>query len=153
MKNTLVVGLLIVIIAAVGITYLFVFSPTPAGPSTSGISSSSSTSPSQQTTTASLVLGGSAHVTANFVTCTSQSKECTITLLNTGNGAADATGCTLNGQTGVFGPGPTLIPPGGSASVSCAPAAGGAVPVPGFHVEGLIQLSDGSSVQYLGNWN
>lgn len=64
----------------------------------------------------------------------------------------DATGCTINGLSGVFVPSQGPIKPDGSATVTCAPGAGGAIPIPGFHVEGNIELSDGSSVHYSGNW-
>jgi hypothetical protein len=72
--------------------------------------------------------------------------------VNTGGAAVQATGCTLNGQLGVFAPANSNVPAGGSAIVSCAPSAGGAIPIPGFHVEGSIKLSDGSSVSYIGTW-
>jgi len=158
MKGALVVGLVVVVLAGAGSAYLLLSSPsTSARPSSSVTSqpSSPTTVPSQthnQSATSMQTTNSGPAVTVSALACVADSKTCTITLMNSGGTAVEATGCTLNGQPGMFAPATSPIPPGGSANVSCSPSAGGAIPIPRFHVEGFIQLSDGSSVRYSGNW-
>jgi len=153
-----VVGLVVVVLAGAGSAYLLLSSPsTPTGPSGSLTSqpSSPTTAPSQtpsQSTTSVKTANSGPAVTLSALACVADTKTCTITLMNSGGTALEATSCTLNGQPGIFAPATSQIPPGGSANVSCSPSAGGAIPIPRFHVEGFIQMSDGSSVRYSGNW-
>jgi len=146
MKGPLVTALVVLLLAGAGGAYLFLHSPPTS-------SRSSDTGTSASTSSTSLVVAHTpANVTASFVACIANKGTCTITLVNSGGTAIGATGCTLNGLPGVFTPGPGSVPPGGLVNVSCAPSTGGAIPIPGFHVEGFIQLSDGSSVHYTGSW-
>jgi hypothetical protein len=167
MKGPLVAALVVILLAGVGSAYLFLSSPSTSSLSSvtgTSQSSSSTTVPVSQTqstisqtqstqrTTSIQITNATAQVTASVVTCNADKGTCVITLVNTGGTAVDATSCTLNGLPGVFVPAPSNIPSGGSVSVSCAPSKGGAIPIPGFHVEGFIQLSNGSSVHYTSNW-
>lgn len=163
MKGPLVAVLVVIILlVGAGSTYLFLYSPSASTQSSdTGTSQSSSSTtittvpvPQTQSTqqTTSKVTVTTAQVTASVVTCNADSKACIIKLVNTGGAAVGATGCTLNGLPGFFVPPPGEIPPGGAVNVSCSPSEGGAIPIPGFHVEGFIQLSDGSSVHYTGTW-
>jgi hypothetical protein len=164
MKGPLVAAALVVILlAGAGGAYLFLHSPstpTTSPSSNAGTSQSSSstavtisqTQSTQRTTTYSQFTNATAQVTASVVSCDANKGTCIIRLVNTGGTAVAATGCTLNGLPGVFVAASGDVPPGGSVNVSCAPSAGGAIPIPGFHVEGFIQLSDGSSVHYTGTW-
>ncbi|MDA4117048.1 MAG: hypothetical protein OK455_01740 [Thaumarchaeota archaeon] len=163
MKGPLVAAALVVILlAGAGGAYLFLHSPSTPTSSTSsntGTSQSSSSTSitisqtqSTQRTTNSQFTSATAQVTASVVACDANKGACIIRLVNAGGTAAAATGCTLNGLPGVFVAASGGVPPGGSVNVSCAPSAGGAVPIPGFHVEGFIQLGDGSSVHYTGTW-
>ncbi len=161
MKGPLVAVLVVIILlVGAGSTYLFLYLPSASTQSsdtgTSQSSSSTTTVPVPQTQstqqTTSKVTITTAQVTASVVTCNADSKACIIKLVNTGGAAVGATACTLNGLPGVFVPPPGEIPPGGAVNVSCSPSEGGAIPIPGFHVEGFIQLSDGSSVHYTSTW-
>jgi hypothetical protein len=145
MKGPLVAALVVILLVGAGGAYLLLHSASTSSTSSTGTNqSTSSTSSLTQTQNA------PAHITLSFVTCTSDAGTCVITLVNSGGTAVGATGCTLNGVTGVFVP--SSIPPGGIVNVSCAPPKGTAIPIPGFHVEGFVQLGDGSSVQYTGSW-
>jgi hypothetical protein len=161
MKRPLVAGLVVAILLAGAGAYLFVNAPPPPNSSPSNdigtsTSSSSTTIPSPQThatqRTTSEARAATAEITVSVVNCNVNQGTCTITLVNAGGTSVGATGCTLNGQPGVFAPAPSNIPPDSSVNVSCAPSAGGAIPLPGFHVGGSIELSDGSSVHYIGKW-
>jgi hypothetical protein len=160
LKGPLVAALVVVLLAGAGSAYLFLNSPSTSGRSSengTNQSSSSTTVPIPQTqttqrTTSVKVTNATAQIAASVVTCNADKGACVITLVNTGGTAVGASGCTLNGLPGVFVPAPGDVPPGGSVNVSCAPSTGGAIPIPGFHVEGSIQLSDGSSVHYTGTW-
>jgi cytoskeletal protein RodZ len=164
MKSPLVAGLVVILLAVAGGAYLLLYSPSTSTPSSSSLatqSSSSKTSISQtqttqlttQTTSTIQITNANAQVTVSALACSASSGTCVITLVNTGGTAVGATSCTLNGLTGVFATAGAQVPPGGKVNVSCSPAAGGAVPIPGFHVEGFIQLSNGASVHYTGNWS
>lgn len=148
MKGPLVAALVVILFAGVVGAYLFLHSPSTSG------SSSTGTSQSTSSTSASIsqIQNAPAHVTVSFVACTSDEKTCVITLMNSGGTAVRATGCTLSGLSGVLASGPSSVPPGGIVNVSCAPSTGGALPIPGFHAEGAVQFSDGSSVQFTGTW-
>jgi hypothetical protein len=159
MKGPLVAALVVVVMVGAG-AYLFF---DQSSPSTSRLSedstsqtSSSTTTPVPQTqsirSTTYKVTAATAQVILGSVNCNANQGTCVITLVNSGGTPVGATSCTLNGQQGVFAPAPVNVPSGGSADVSCAPAKGGAIPIPGFHVEGLIQLTDGSSVSYASRW-
>ena len=160
MKVRVVAAIVVILLAGAGIAYFLLFSPPTSNPTTdTGTNASSTfitiTTPQTQNTrqtTSARVTSMTAEVTANIAFCNASDKACTITLVNTGGIAVEATGCTLNGQPGVFAPPSSNVPPGGSVNVSCAPSAGGAIPIPGFHVEGSIRLSDGSLVNYIGTW-
>jgi hypothetical protein len=162
MKGPLVVAALVVVVLVAGAgAYLFFDAPSP---STSRLSDDITTSQTSSSTTISIpqtqstqsttykITATTAQVTAGVVNCNANQGTCVITLVNAGGTSVEATSCTLNGQPGVFAPAPINVPPGGSADVSCAPPKGGAIPIPGFHVEGLVQLSDGSSVSYASRW-
>lgn len=165
MKGPLVVVLVVVILlAAAGGAYLFLYSsstPTQSSSSVTTQSSSTTAPPTSQTqttqsttrtTSAIQTTNAAAQVAASGVACNAGSGTCVITLVNTGGTSVGATSCTINGLPGVFAPAGAQVPPGGKVDVSCSPSAGGAIPIPQFHVEGLIQLSDGASVRYAGNW-
>ena len=164
MKGPLVAVLVVVLLAAAGGAYLFLYSSsTPAQSSSSVTTQSSSTTapPTSQTqitqsttrtTSATQTTNAAAQVAASVVACNAGSGTCIITLVNTGGTAVGATSCTINGLPGVFAPAGAQVPPNGKVDVSCSPSAGGAIPIPRFHVEGLIQLSNGASVRYAGNW-
>jgi len=161
MKRPLVAGLVVVLFVGAG-AYLFSQASSPAISSSlsndtrTSLSSSFNTIPIPQTQstqrTTYQIMAATAQISVSVVNCNVNQGTCTITLVNAGGTSVGATGCTLNGQAGVFGPAPGNVPPGGSVDISCAPAKGGAIPIPGFHVEGLIQQSDGSSVSYIGRW-
>jgi hypothetical protein len=148
MKGPLVAVVVVILLAGAGGAYLFLHSPSTSDSSSTGTSqstiSTSSSIPQIQNTPA--------HVTVSFVACSSDKGTCVITLMNSGGTAVGATGCTLGGLQGVLASGPSSVPAGGIVNVSCAPSTGGALPIPGFHAEGAIQFSDGSSVQFAGTW-
>jgi hypothetical protein len=155
MKGPIAATLVVILLAGAGGAYLFLGSPSTSSVSSdtgSGASSSSTTFPTSQQATYVQITNATAQVTGNIVTCNANDGKCVITLVNAGGVDIVATGCTLNGQPGVFAPAPSNIPPDSSVNVSCAPSAGGAIPIPGFHVGGSIELSDGSSVHYMGKW-
>ncbi len=160
MKGPLVAALVVIVLIATGIGYFLLLPPSASNsPANSGTGISSTfitlSTPQTQSTkqaTSTQVTSGPAQVSVSTVACNTNDGKCTITLVNTGGTAVGATGCTLNGQPGVFTPPPGDVPPGGSANVSCAPPTGGAIPIPGFRVEGSIQLTDGSSVHYISAW-
>ena len=169
MRGPIVAGLVIILLAVAGGAYLFLHSPStsPSGTSLATQSSSSTTSPISQIQTTQLtsrttsttsttstiqITNATAQVAVSILACNAGSGVCIVTLVNTGGTAVGATSCTLNGLPGVFAPAGAQVPPGGKVNVSCSPAAGGAIPIPGFHVEGFIQLSNGASVHYTGNW-
>jgi hypothetical protein len=145
MRGLIVATLVVILLAIAGGAYLLLRSPST--------SSSTGTSESTSSTSSSIaqVGGAPAHVTVSHVACTSNQGTCVISLVNSG-GTVEATGCTMNGSPGVFAPKPSSVPPGGLVNVSCTSPTGTAVSIPGFHVSGSIQLSDGSSVQYAGTW-
>ena len=161
MKGSLVAALVVVVLVAGAGAYLFFDAPSP---STSRLSDDITTSQTSSSTTISIlqtqstrsttykITATTAQVTASVVNCNANQGTCVITLVNAGGTSVVATSCTLNGQPGVFAPAPSNIPPDSSVNVSCAPSAGGAIPIPGFHVGGSIELSDGSSVHYIGTW-
>ena len=146
MKGSIVAALVVVLIAGAGGAYLLLHS--------SSASSSTGTSQSTNSTSSSTpqIQGAPAHVTVSYVSCDSNQATCVISLVNSGGTTIKATGCTLNGSPGVFAPKPSNIPPQALVNVSCSPSNGNAVSIPGFHVAGTIQLSDGSSVQYTSTW-
>jgi len=148
MKGPFVATLVVILLVGAGGAYLLLHSP-----STSSMSSGTGTSQSTSSTSLPIpqIQGAPAHVTVSYVACISNQGTCAISLANSG-GTVEATGCTLNGSTGVFAPKPSSLPAGGLVNVSCAPSTGTALSIPGFHVEGSVQLSDGSSVQYTGSW-
>jgi len=148
MKGPLVAALVVILLAGAGGAYLFLHSASASGRSSTVTSQSTSSTSSS----ISQIQNTPAHVTVSFVACTSDKGTCVITMMNSGGTAVRATGCTMSGLSGVLVSGPSSIPPGGIVNVSCAPSTGGAIPIPGFHAEGLIQLSDGSSVQFTGSW-
>jgi hypothetical protein len=148
MKGLLVAALVVVLLAGAGGAYLLLHSPSTPGSSPTGTSQSTSSTSSSIPQ----IQNTPAHITVSFVACSSDKGTCVITLMNSGGTAVGATGCTMSGLSGVLASGPSSIPPRGIVNVSCAPSAGGAIPIPGFHVEGVIQFSDGSSVQFTGSW-
>jgi len=160
MKGSLVAALVVVVLVAGAGAYLFFDAPSPSTSrlsddiTTSQTSSSTISIPQTQSTQSSKykITATTAQVTAGVVNCNANQGTCVITLVNAGGTSVVATSCTLNGQPGVFAPAPSNIPPDSSVNVSCAPSAGGAIPIPGFHVGGSIELSDGSSVHYIGTW-
>jgi len=165
MKGPLVAGLALVLLAAAGGAYLFLYSPGPTQTSvsltnqsssstTASIPQTRSTQLTTRTTTTSTIqiTNPTAQISVSALACNAGDGKCLITLVNSGGTPAEATSCTLNGLPGVFAPENGQVPPGGRLIVSCAPSQGGAVPIPGFHVEGFVQLSNGSSVHYTGNW-
>ena len=161
MKSPFVAALVaVVLVAGAGAYLLFDASSSSTSRPSENITTSQTpsftTTPTRQTqsiqSTTYKVTAATAQVTVGDVNCNANQGTCVITLVNSGGTPVGATSCTLNGQQGVFAPTPVNVPPGGSADVSCAPAKGGAIPIPGFHVEGLIQLTDGSSVSYASRW-
>jgi hypothetical protein len=169
MKGLVVTGLVVlVLLLVVGGAYFLLRSPSQtrtasstgqqqqqASSSTIFISISHSESTSQTTSSSHLqttTTNGPAKVDVSAITCVAADGKCVGTLVNTGGTTVKTTGCIFNGQTGVFSSVGGQVPPGGSLDVTCGPAQGGAIPISGFHLEVIIQLSDGSSVKYAGNW-
>jgi hypothetical protein len=148
MKGSLVAVLVVILLGVAGGAYLLLHSP-----STSSTSNSTGTNQSTSSTSSAIpqIQGTPAHVTLNNVMCTSNQGACVISLVNSG-GTTEATGCTINGSPGVLAPKPSSVPAGGLVNVSCAPSSGAALSIPGFHVSGSIQFSDGSSVPFTGTW-
>ncbi len=149
MKGPLVAALVVVLLAGAGGAYLLLHSPsTSSGSSstTSTQSTSSTSSPIAQ------IQSSPADVTVNLVMCVSAQGTCVVTLENSGGTTVGATSCTLNGLSAVLAPSPGGVPAGGIVNVSCSPSSGTALSIPGFHVQGSIQFSDDSSVQFTGTW-
>ncbi|HUI00852.1 MAG TPA: hypothetical protein VLX56_04405 [Nitrososphaerales archaeon] len=158
MKGFAVAAAVVVIIVLAAGSYLLLRPSSSSSSSTSTQTTqpvqtmSSTVQSTSQTTTSLQLTGGPAQISVGATTCTASTGKCMVTLVNSGGTSANATGCTIDGQAGVFSPASAQVQPGKSVNVSCSPAPGGAIPIPGFHVEGTIALSDGSSAHYTGNW-
>jgi hypothetical protein len=139
-----VVAVLVVILLAGALGAYLLLAPSTSGNTTTDHSSSSSSATLQ-------VQGAPAHVTVSNVSCNSSQGTCVVSLVNSG-GAVEATGCTMNGSAGVLAPKPASIPAGGLVNVTCAPSSGTSLSIPGYHLNGSIQLGDGSSVEFVGTW-
>jgi hypothetical protein len=91
-----------------------------------------------------------AQVSATVVACDHADGKCTIQLTNTGSANTQANGCFISGGEGTISPSQALVQAGSSTQVTCTTAGGqGSL---GNQVTGLILLSNGASVSWIGTW-
>jgi len=95
----------------------------------------------------------SAQVSASVLSCSSSTGVCTIQLTNTGSASAEAVDCTFSGSgAGTLSPNPSELTAGTSSQVTCA-MSGGQGGSSGSQVTGMVILSNGASVDWIGTWS
>ena len=95
----------------------------------------------------------SAQVSASVTSCDSSTGVCTIQLTNTGSANTEAIGCTFSGSgAGTLSPNPSELAEGTTSQVTCATSSGQGS-ASGGQVTGMILLSNGASVDWIGNWS
>jgi len=146
MKGSIVALLAVVLLAGAGGAYLLLHSASTSSASVTGTSQSTRSSSSSVSQ-----VGTPAQVAVSYVSCVSSQATCVISLMNSGGTSVEATGCTVNDSSGIISPKPTDLPSQALVNVSCSPSSK-SLAIPGFHVTGAIQLSDGSTVQFTGDW-